>query len=68
MIHQYKSAPPTPYQSALAPWQNAPRALYTVIDTSDDDTVVATFRNRALAERHGNTSPTYRVREYLIGG
>lgn len=56
------------YQSALAAWTNAPRALYTVIDTSDGDTVVGTFRNKHLAERKAATSPTYRVREYLIGG
>lgn len=63
-----QSSAPSPYQSALAPWQNAQRALYQVIDTADGDAVVATFRNRVLADRQAETSPAYRVREYLIGG
>ena len=66
MNQQYRGTAPKPYQSALAPWQNGQRALYQVIDTSDD-AVVDTFRNRVLAERQAKTSPAYRVREYLIG-
>ena len=66
MNQQYRGTAPKPYQSTLAPWQNGQRALYQVIDTSDD-AVVDTFRNRVLAERQAKTSPAYRVREYLIG-
>ena len=66
MNQQYRGTAPKPYQSPLAPWQNGQRALYQVIDTSDD-AVVDTFRNRALAERRCETSPAYRVRDYLIG-
>ena len=68
MNQQYRGTAPKPYQSALAPWQNGQRALYQVIDTSDGDAVVDTFRNRVLAERLCETSPVYRVREYLIRG
>lgn len=68
MNQQYRGTTPKPHQSALAPWQNGQRALYQVIDTSDDDAVIETYRNRVLAERRAETSPAYRVREYLIGG
>lgn len=68
MNQQYRDTAPKPYQSALAPWQNGQRALYQVIDASDGDSVVDTFRNRALADRLCATSSVYRVREYLIGG
>lgn len=64
----HRGTAPKPFQSALAPWQNSQRALYQVIDTSDGDAVVGTFRNRVLADRQAETSPAYRVREYLIGG
>lgn len=68
MNTQHQSATPSPYQSPLAAWQNGQRELYQVIDTSDGDAVIATFRNRVLADRQAETSPAYRVREYLIGG
>ena len=68
MNQQYRGTAPKPHQSALASWQNGQRALYQVIDASDGDAVVDTFRNRALADRLCATSPVYRVREYLIGG
>ena len=67
MNQQYRSTAPKPYQSALAPWQNGPRALYQVIDRSDGDFVVETFRNAALAEKLAATTPSYEVRSFLLG-
>lgn len=64
----YHCSEPKPYQSPLAALQCGQRRLYQVIDTSDGDTVVDTFRNSVLAEHLCAVSPAYRVREYLIGG
>lgn len=47
--------------------QPGPRGLYLVVDTSDGDAVVGTFRNAVLAERQAAASPAYVVREYSLG-
>lgn len=63
----HNSTAPKPYTNALGNMRPGPRGLYLVIDTSDGDFVVGTFRNRVLAERAAEASPTYRVREYSLG-
>lgn len=42
------------------------RALYQVIDHSDGEAVVDTFRNRVLADRLAALSPAYEVREFSL--
>lgn len=61
------STAPKPYRCALADLQPGQRKLFQVIDRSDGDYVVETFRNAALAERLAATMPSYEVREFLIG-
>lgn len=60
------STEPKGYRCPLNPGTREVRALYQVIDTSDGDAVVATFRNEALAYRLKSTSPSYRVREFAL--
>ena len=61
------STAPKPYANALGNMQPGPRGLYLVVDTSDGDAVVGTFRNPVLAERQADASPAYVVREYSLG-
>lgn len=61
------STAPKPYRCALADLQPGQRMLYQVIDHSDGEAVVDTFRNRVLAERKAETSPAYSVREFVLG-
>ena len=42
------------------------KELFTVVDKSDGDTVVQTFRNIHVAERFAGTNPSYEVRGYAI--
>lgn len=59
------STDPKPYRCPLAV-EASVKTLFTVVDTSDDNGVVATFRNRALAEKLADASPAYEVREHTI--
>lgn len=69
MTHRYRSTEPKAHQSALAQWQGGlVKQLFLVVDTSDGDAVVGTFRSEHLAERVANNNPSYRVRDYAIGG
>jgi hypothetical protein len=60
------STAPKPYRCALDRGPREVTSLYLVLDTSDGDAVVGTFRNRVIAEREAERNPTYRVREYGI--
>ena len=66
MNNHPRSTAPKPYRCALDPGPRNVNGLYQVIDTSDGDAVVDTFRNHVLAERLAACSPTYQVRDYLI--
>jgi hypothetical protein len=57
-----RSTEPKPYRCALNRGPRSP--LYHVIDTSDGDTLVSTWRNKHLADKAAATSPTFRVREF----
>lgn len=61
-----RSTAPKPYRCALDTGERIVNAIYQVIDRSDGDHVVDTFRNRFLAEKLAATSPVYEVREYLL--
>ncbi len=42
------------------------RCIYQVIDGSDGDAVVTTYRNEHLANVHARTSPAYSVRPIIL--
>jgi hypothetical protein len=65
-VNNPHSTAPKPYTCALGDWQPKPVALYQVIDTSDGDAVVDTFRNPHLADKKAALSPAYRVREFIL--
>lgn len=60
------STEPKGYRCALNAGTREVRAIYQVIDTSDGDAVVDTFRNEVLANRLAATSPSYRVRPFAL--
>ncbi len=62
----YHSTEPKGYRCALNTGERNVRALYQVIDTSDGDAVVNTYRNGALANKAAMASPSYRVREFQL--
>jgi len=66
MNQYYHSTEPKPRRNPLDQGPRNVVALYQVIDTSDGDAVIETFRNNFLAQRLADTMPTYRVREYSL--
>lgn len=61
---------PQPYRSTCASTATAQprtvRALFQVIDTSDGEAVIETYRNVHLANKLAATSPAYEVREFSL--
>lgn len=66
MNQYHHSTEPKPRRNPLDQGPRNVVALYQVIDTSDGDAVIDTFRRRALAEKLADSMPTYRVREYSL--
>ena len=62
----FHSTAPKAYRCPLNAGERNVKALYQVIDHSDGDAVVDTFRNKVLADRLASLSPAYEVREYLM--
>lgn len=60
------STAPKPYRCPLNPGPRNVRSIFQVIDTSDGDAVIETFRNVHLANKLAAVSPTYQVRDYAI--
>lgn len=66
MSQMYRSTDPKQARHPLDPGPRNVVALYQVIDVSDNDAVIQTFRRQALAEKLADSMPTYRVREYSL--
>ena len=65
-MSEYRGTAPKPHRCALNPGGPDVKAVYQVIDHSDGEHVVDTFRNRALADRLATVSPAYEVREISL--
>lgn len=55
-----------PYRCALNQGPREVRRIYIVADTADGNTIVETYRNKVLADRHASKFPTYKVYSYEL--
>lgn len=60
------STAPKPYRCPLNPGTREVRAIYQVIDLSDGESVVETYRNEVIANRAIEGHPSYVVREIAL--
>ena len=67
-MKQFRGTSPKPYRCALNQGGREVNEIHQVIDTSDGDAVVETFRNKFLADKKAELSPAYVVRSFSLHG